>query len=513
MTRNEQVKPVVLVVDDDEVGRLICTDLLLDNGFEVIEADDGQPALELFIQHKPDIILMDVMMKKMDGFAACQALRSLPGGATVPVLMVTGLNDVDSIEKAYDAGATDFIGKPFDWRILINRVRYMLRAERQFDHLRATERALSQAQRIALLGSFRWTVGTRRVEVSENLEKLLEIHAEDGTVSLQKMLRRIDPRVLPALMARLRGLGDNNRSFNLDCRLSGALASTRTVMIRLELERSAVGAYSVQGAIQDITDRKVMEHKLLVAKDTAETANAAKTAFLANMSHELRTPLNAIIGFSEMISTEMFGPVGEARYKDYANDIYLSGVHLLSLINDLLDVAKIEAGKMEIVQRPLDARCIIEDAIRLLSVKAREKNQTLEVLISLDAPALYADERAVRQILTNLVSNAVKFTPEGGRICVRVGPTRDGEFQLVCEDNGRGISAEKLAKIFAPFSQINNRFDREEGGSGFGLSLVRGLVRLHQGRVWLESEFGAGTRAYVVLPPKQQHAAGNTIAA
>ncbi len=161
MTRKEPFKPVALVVDDDEVGRLICADLLFSNGFDVIEADDGEPALEFFKQHKPDIILMDVMMKKMDGFAACRALRSLPGGATVPILMVTGLNDIDSIEKAYDAGATDFIGKPFDWRILINRVRYMLRAERQFDCLRATEHALSQAQRIAQLGSFRWKAGSQ----------------------------------------------------------------------------------------------------------------------------------------------------------------------------------------------------------------------------------------------------------------------------------------------------------------------------------------------------------------
>lgn len=512
MTHDRQSKAVVLVVDDDEVGRLICTDLLLDSGFDVIEADDGQPALELFKQYKPDIVLMDVMMKKMDGFAACRALRTLPGGASVPILMVTGLNDVDSIEKAYDAGATDFIGKPFDWRVLINRVRYMLRAERQFDHLRQIERALSQAQRIAQLGSFRWTVGAGRVAVSSILESLVEIKTENGTVPLHKLLRRIAPSDRPALMARLRALGDDNRSFNMDCRLSDRLAQPRTVMIRLELEQSALGVYSVQGAVQDITERKAMERNLRVAKEAAEAANAAKTAFLANMSHELRTPLNAIIGFSEMIAEEMFGPVGGDRYKDYAQDIHSSGLHLLSLINDLLDVAKIEAGKMEIAQRPLDAQHIIGDAVRLMGVKAAEKKQTLEVQISPNAPSLYADERAVRQILSNLVSNAVKFTPEGGRILVRADSTADGDFQLVCEDNGRGIPTEQLAKIFAPFSQINNRYDREEGGSGLGLSLVRGLVRLHGGRVWLESEIGAGTRAYVVLPSKL-HNSGDPVAA
>jgi len=234
----------------------------------------------------------------------------------------------------------------------------------------------------------------------------------------------------------------------------------------------------------------------------AETANASKTAFLANMSHELRTPLNAILGFSEIIEKECFGPAGSPRYKEYAGDIHSSGSHLLSLINDLLDVAKIEAGRMEIDACPLEAKKTLEAALKIIAVKARERRQELVIEVSPDAPELFADERALKQILINLVSNAVKFTPEGGRIGVVASRSRSGDFQIMVEDNGPGIPRDKLDKIFKPFSQVDNRYDRQGGGTGLGLALVRGLTELHGGRAWLESEQGRGARAYVVLPCK-----------
>ena len=247
----------------------------------------------------------------------------------------------------------------------------------------------------------------------------------------------------------------------------------------------------------------------------AETANASKTAFLANMSHELRTPLNAILGFSEIIAQECFGPVGSPRYREYASDIHASGAHLLSLINDLLDVAKIEAGKMDIEPNQLDAKRAFDIALKLIGAKAREKHQELAIDIEASAPALYADERALKQILINLVSNAVKFTPEGGRISVVGGLARDGGFQIAVHDNGPGIPREKLDKIFTPFSQVDNRYDRQAGGTGLGLALVRGLAELHGGRAWLESEPGRGCSAYVVLPatPPQVRVATATTAA
>jgi two-component system cell cycle sensor histidine kinase PleC len=232
----------------------------------------------------------------------------------------------------------------------------------------------------------------------------------------------------------------------------------------------------------------------------AEAANASKTTFLANMSHELRTPLNAILGFSELISSETLGPVGTPRYRDYAKDINSSGAHLLSLINDILDIAKIESGKMEISPTAVDAREAIEGAVNVIQSRAREKHQTWTIDIAKDLDSLYSDERAFRQIVINLLSNAVKFTPEGGHIAIALRRTADGGSELCVKDDGPGIPAGLLEQIFMPFNQVDNRYSRQAGGTGLGLSLVRGLAELHGGRAWIDSDMGRGVRAYVYLP-------------
>jgi two-component system cell cycle sensor histidine kinase PleC len=239
----------------------------------------------------------------------------------------------------------------------------------------------------------------------------------------------------------------------------------------------------------------------------AEAANASKTAFLANMSHELRTPLNAILGFSEIIARECLGPVGSPRYKEYAGDIHNSGAHLLSLINDLLDVAKIEAGRMEIEPHTIETQRALDHAVKFLGSRVRERNQQLSVHLDAAAAELYADERALKQIVINLVSNAVKFTQAGGIIDVTAKRNARGEFELLVADNGPGIAREKLDRIFKPFTRIDNRYDSEAGGTGLGLALVRGLAELHGGRAWIESEEGKGVRAFVTLPMKAATAA------
>jgi two-component system, cell cycle sensor histidine kinase PleC len=238
----------------------------------------------------------------------------------------------------------------------------------------------------------------------------------------------------------------------------------------------------------------------LMKRAEAEAANASKTAFLANMSHELRTPLNAILGFSEIIARECLGPVGSPRYKEYAGDIHNSGSHLLSLINDLLDVAKIEAGHMEIEPHMIETERTLQSALKFVAVKARERNQTLTITVDPAAGILYADERALKQMLINLVSNSVKFSPAGRTIEVAARRNAAGEFQLSVGDDGPGIPKEKIDRIFKPFSRVDNRYDSENSGTGLGLALVRGLAELHGGRAWIESEEGKGTCVFVVLP-------------
>ncbi len=269
--------------------------------------------------------------------------------------------------------------------------------------------------------------------------------------------------------------------------------------ISIRRDEEALTRFSHEDLSRELEEAR---DEALLKRAEAEAANASKTAFLANISHELRTPLNAILGFSELIARECLGPVGNARYKEYAGDIHNSGAHLLSLINDLLDVAKIEAGRMEVEPQMVETERTLESALKFVGSRARERGQTLTIAVEQSAAFLYADERALKQIVINLTSNAVKFTQDGGRIDVSATRNPQGDFELTVADNGPGISRDKIDRIFAPFSQADNRYDRQSGGTGLGLALVRGLCELHGGRAWIESEPGKGTRAIVVLPAK-----------
>ena len=242
------------------------------------------------------------------------------------------------------------------------------------------------------------------------------------------------------------------------------------------------------------------DENLRNAHREAELANRAKTEFLANMSHELRTPLNAIIGFSEILSREMMGPIGTAAYLGYANDIHDSGQHLLAIINDILEISRIESGKLALRDANLDVADIVNRAVRLVRDRAAAANLQLAVDVPQGLPPLYADERLLKQSLLNLLTNAVKFTRPGGVIVVTVARAQDGGMIFTVRDSGIGIEAHNLEKIFQPFYQVDSSLSRTQEGLGLGLPLVKSFMELHGGHVSIESDFGRGTIVRLHFP-------------
>ena len=261
-------------------------------------------------------------------------------------------------------------------------------------------------------------------------------------------------------------------------------------------------ANALVAVTRDITQHKAQEMALLQARDAAESASRAKTQFLATMSHELRTPLNAIIGFADILKRELFGAIGEDRYRDYARLIHESGDHLLSVVNEILDMSKIEAGKYALVTEPFAVAPFVDSCAELMMHQASEKSIVLSHGVERGLPDLTADRRACKQMLLNLLSNALKFTEPGGEVKISVSAS-DGFIRLQVADNGIGIAPDDLASLGNPFVQVETNYARKFEGAGLGLCVVKGLAHLHGGTLDIDSEVGVGTVVTISLPCEQ----------
>jgi two-component system, cell cycle sensor histidine kinase DivJ len=363
--------------------------------------------------------------------------------------------------------------------------------------------------------------------LAENATDMITRHDEKGRVAFasfaaQQLLgeapgrlhgdglfERVHVADRPAYLTALSRCYIDNESIAVEFRLrrAGPADAARYVWVEMRCrpmhaaqERSdRFSRAGIVAVTRDISDSKAQEAELMRTRDEAESSSRAKTLFLANMSHELRTPLNAVIGFSEILSRELFGALGEARYRDYARLIHESGEHLLNVVNDILDMSKIEAGKFKIVKEPFDVASLVNSCSEIMRHTAEKKGIALLVDVAPGIPELLADKRACKQMLLNVLSNAIKFTDAGGWVRLSARADTDS-VQLIVADNGIGIAEQDLPKLGNPFVQADNSYDRSYDGAGLGLSVVKGLARLHGGSLEIASTLGQGTTACIVLP-------------
>ncbi|MGB0631611.1 MAG: hybrid sensor histidine kinase/response regulator [Alphaproteobacteria bacterium] len=366
---------LILVVDDDPTQRLLCREALEQRGYTVEEAEDGESGLDAARNIQPDLILLDVMMPGMDGYEVCREIRADADLNRTPVVIVTALEDLESIDTGFQAGASDFIGKPIVWPLLGYRLQFALRAA-------------------------------------------------------------------------------------------------------------------------------AMELDLVKARDEAEQASKAKSMLLANMGHELRTPLNAIIGFSGHLRDQAVANDWGAQEAEFLDDIHFSGHRLLTTVNDVLEMANLESGRVQLDETEIDLNRLVSDLETKYAAMVAEKSLTLDVRAALNSPKIVGDHNVIVRVLNNILLNAINFTDQGG-VYVATIVRSNGELEISIPDTGIGMTEEDVVAIFEPFRQADTSLARKHEGTGLGVSITKALMALHGGRLEIQSEHGSGTTASIILPAKR----------
>lgn len=442
----------VLIVDDNPTNLDVLSETLIGNGFQVAVAIDGETALEQVAFHKPELILLDVMMHGIDGFETCKRLKQDTSTTDIPVIFMTALSDMENKVKGFSLGAVDYITKPFQQEEVLARVQIHL----QLRNLAATLESQNNLLQHEI---------TKRNEAESSLRRLnqeLEQLVEERTRTLSKTLQE--------------------------------LQQTQAELIQQKKE------------LEIRVEERTLELK--IAKESADKANGAKSEFLANMSHEIRTPLNGVLGYTQILKSSR--DLSEKDRKGI-NVIHQCGTHLLTLINDILDLSKIEAGRVEILTTDFHLPAFLENIAEICSIRAEQKKITFISQIDAHLPSgVRADEKRLRQVLLNILGNAVKFTDRGG-VTFKVeiinappaaietgteinhaGSANTVKIRFQIEDTGVGINPNQIEKIFMPFEQVGvSRFNAE--GTGLGLAISQKLLTLMDSQIQVHSQPGKGS--------------------
>ncbi|HSV29532.1 MAG TPA: ATP-binding protein [Candidatus Omnitrophota bacterium] len=516
----------VLVVDDEPQILTAITDLLEDE-FTVWTAGDGETALNILAVQEMAVILSDQRMPGMTGSEFLGRARDLSDATRV---LVTGYSDLDALVKAVNQGQIHaYLSKPWnpmELKVVVRTAADRWRLGRTLQHERNLLHALMDNVPDAIFFKDRDLTFTR---VNGAQAELLGVRNADSMIgrTLSDVLgggarateaeeRDLVARGVP-LVDKVEPVVDANGAtawysitkvpIREGGEVAGLVGIARDITKRKQAEDYLRRAHDeLQKAVeertswlrQEIKRRAQAEDSARAARDAAEAASRAKTIFLANMSHELRTPLNAIIGFSELAVTVM-DPAEIDKYGGYLSNITESAHHLLRVINDILDVSRVEVGKVTLREESVAVADVVGSALRLVGHVAATKRQTLSFDIPESFPCLRADERLLKQILLNILSNATKFSPEGGHVAVKADLV-EGAVVIEIADDGVGIAPDDIPVVLQPFGQVENTMAPKHEGTGLGLPLAKGFMELHGGSLSLVSEVGKGTRITLAFP-------------
>jgi signal transduction histidine kinase len=471
-------KSTILIVDDTH-DNLNFLNGLLKNKYKVKVANSGEKALRI-VQSEllPDLILLDIMMPEMDGYEVCRILKADSRTRKIPIIFLTAKSDVDDEIRGLEAGAADYITKPISPPILLSRVKVHIKLKEMQDSLRQQREWFYSIIEFA----------PDAILVIDNKEEIVLCNSRAADIFGYEQ-HELYFQNFADLVKHNKGIRQNKSEFPVEINFN-------------DLPNLRAGSVCTCVLVHDITEQKRIENEIREAKELAETANQMKSDFLANMSHELRTPLNAIIGYSELLQEDA-ADIEQPEFVDDLNKIHGAGKHLLTLINSILDLSKIEAGKMEIFIEEFDVQSMLENVeVMIFPQMAKNSNQFF-IKNTLHRQLMKTDVTKLKQTLFNLLSNAAKFTHDGMiTLEVKSYDSNDGDNRIsfAVSDTGIGLTEEQMGKLFGDFVQADSSTTRKYGGTGLGLAISRRFCRIMGGDITVTSIIHEGSTFTVDLP-------------